>query len=224
MMITVYGRRCCGLVLAAVALLLTAMHGAAEPAATALVSTITFTAFDTETTGLDSSRQHIVEIGAVRFRHEEILMERSWLINPARHIPFGVQRIHGITDAMVKDAPEFPGAFVQFTNFIGATVLLAHNARFDVSFISADARAHGLKPPSNPVIDTLPLFRKWFPEAPSHSISSLVEYLHIRKGRFHRATDDSRYIVLIIDRFLDSHPDATYASMVRDANGVMHFK
>ncbi len=186
------------------------------------VSNVTFVAFDLETTGLSPSNDRIVEIGAVKFRNGKVVEQKSWLVNPGRGIPWLVQQVHGITDDMVKDAPDFATVYKEFSEFIEGSVLMAHNARFDVSFLSAEIQRAGLPLPPNKVVDTLKLFRRWFPEAPSYSLSDIVDYAAIDPGVFHRAMEDSVYLVLLFQKGLEQRPEVTYLRDVfAEAGGTL---
>jgi len=150
----------------------------------------TFAAFDTETTGLQPGFHQLVEIGAVKFKGDEILDEFHSLINPERDIPPEVIAIHGITHDMVHHAPYASEVVPKFIEFAGDAFLLAHNAPFDESFISFNLQnINGVKP-ENPIYDTLILTRKLFPELVSHSLRSLAEHLDITDIPAHRSIPD----------------------------------
>lgn len=188
------------------------------------ISNVTFVAFDLETTGLSPSNDRIVEIGAVKFKDGKIVAQKSWLVNPGRSIPWLVQQVHGITDDMVKDAPTFAEVYQEFSEFIEGSVLMAHNARFDVSFLAAEIKRAGFPLPSNKVIDTLKLFRRWFPEAPSYSLSDIVEYVAVEPGVFHRALEDSAYLFYIFQEGLRSRPEVAYLKDVyTEAGGPLNW-
>jgi DNA polymerase-3 subunit alpha (Gram-positive type) len=190
----------------------------------ASISEVTFVAFDTETTGFGSAKNRIVEIGAVKFRSGKVVAEKSWLINPERDIPYWAENVHGISAEMIKDSPTFAEMYPEFLEFIGNTVLLAHNAHFDVDFMASSIRRAGEPLPENPVLDSLRLFSTWYPDAPSHSLEPLSAYLELEGDTYHRATDDSRYIFLIMDKWLDGKWNTyTYGELLEDATKVLHF-
>lgn len=173
-------------------LILTASPSSAEP-----LTNITFVAFDLETTGFSAEFDRIIEIGAVKFRNGKVLKSRSWLINPGVPITADSQHIHGIMEEMVADSPSFREVFPQFAGFIKGAVLLAHNADFDVRFISAELERNNMSAPENIVLDTLRLARVWLPDAGSYNVERLVKYLGIPAGSFHRALADSQYVTAI---------------------------
>lgn len=151
-----------------------------------------FVAFDTETTGFSSKKDRIIEIGAVKFRGKQILATASWLINPQGPIhPRAVER-HGITEEMTAAAPLFAEVWPQFRAFCGDdALLLAHNASFDIRFLRAELQRAGFEIPAWQVLDTLPLFRKWYPDAPRHALDALVEYCEVPCAVRHRAGADA---------------------------------
>jgi DNA polymerase III epsilon subunit family exonuclease len=149
-----------------------------------------FVALDTETTGLQPGFHQLVEIGAIKFRGDEVLDEYQTLINPERDIPEEVVQIHGIRSDMVADAPRAPEVIPALIEFIGDAPLLAHNAPFDESFISFNLQSIGAEQPENPIYDTLIMTRKLFPELRSHSLANLAVYLDIDEMPAHRAIAD----------------------------------
>ncbi|MFO7871579.1 MAG: 3'-5' exonuclease [Kiritimatiellia bacterium] len=186
---------------------------------------ITFAAFDTETTGFSPRSARIVEIAAVKFRGGNILESRSWLINPGIPIPESSRRVHGISDKMVADAPGFGAVFPEFIEFTEGAVLLAHNAGFDVRFLRAEIERAGLRPPANEVLDTLRLFRGWFPEAEAHNLRALVEHLGVKAASFHRALADASYLAEIFTRGVSALPEQpSLKELEESAGGAMTFK
>ncbi len=188
--------------------------------ATPLAGT-TFVAFDTETTGFSPTSERIIEMGAVKYRDGKVIASAHWLIHPG--IPINNSSVHHITDEMVSGHPPFVDTYKAFVRFVGDSVLLAHNASFDVRFMQAEIERNHLEPLPNPVIDSLALFRKWYPAAPSHKLGALAEQLGIPTGSQHRAEDDSRTLLLIFDRGLKQHPDLTFEQLRAEAHGFYFF-
>ena len=193
------------LILSVAAALLAAGTWAGPPPDRPLAE-VAFVAFDTETTGFGPSRQRIVELGAVRMERGQIGAGKSWLIDPGIPIPWHASRVHGIEDADVADAPPFETVYRAFLAFAGDAVLLAHNASFDVGFMRAEMERAGIAPEERTVIDSLQLFRNWFPEAPGHSIGELADYLQIDTGTLHRAETDSELVLRILKRGIEQQP------------------
>jgi len=194
-----------------------------EPTADTPLETVTFVVFDTETTGFDPSEDRILEIGAVKFRSNEVVAVTNWIMNPQRDIPYWAYRVHRIGWRMVTNQPPFKTIYPQFADFIKDSVLLAHNARFDVDFIAAELKRAGLKPPPEPVLDSLPLFRHWFPEVGDHTLEGLATYLGLDTGGYHRALADSIYVQRIIAKRAEMpDPPKTYGNL-RDAAELLKF-
>ena len=147
--------------------------------------------FDLETTGLSTENDQVVEISALKVTCGEITDEFSTLVDPGMHIPYQASCINGITDDMVKDAPDMEHALKDFISFIGNSVLVGHNIkRFDLGFIQRDAVRFFGKPIGNDYVDTLSLSRKYLPDLCSHSLGSLADHYNISYEGAHRALAD----------------------------------
>jgi DNA polymerase III epsilon subunit family exonuclease len=194
------------------------------------LTNVTFVAFDVETTGLSARSGRVVEIAAVKFRNGQILATRNWLVNPGVPIPANARRIHGITDAMVAGKPAFGEVFPEFAEFVGDSVLLAHNATFDVRFMAAELARHELAGPGNKVIDTLGLARAWFPDARRHTLKHLVAHLTLKQPAtdgqgLHRAGTDAFYVQALFLAGLRKRPGlTTLADLVRAAGDTLTLK
>ncbi len=184
------------------------------------VTETVFVAFDTETTGFSPKKERLVEIGAVKFRGDgTVLASTNWLVNPERAIPYYATHVHGITTEMAAEAPAFKDVWPEFEAFCGDAVLLAHNATFDVGFLKAELNRAEIPPPALLVGDTLPLFRKWFPRAPSHSLEKLTAYLGVLGDTYHRAEADAFHIVNIFKIGMKRRSTMTLRQLEHDANG-----
>lgn len=157
------------------------------------ISTLDFVAFDTETTGLSPSSEGLVELAAVRFDLLTGAKEYfQTFVNPRKPIPPQVSRIHGITDDMVFTAPTIDQVLPSFFRFIEGAVPVAHNAPFDIGFISLHAMRSGLTAPDMPILDSCMFSRRIFLEQPSHRLGALAEAFGIPTGTAHRALDDAK--------------------------------
>lgn len=157
------------------------------------ISTLDFVAFDTETTGLSPSAEGLVEVAAVRFSLLHGPKEYfQTFVNPRKPIPPQATRIHGITDEMVFEAPAIEQVLPSFFRFIEGAVPVAHNAPFDIGFISLHAIRSGLTPPDMPILDSCMFSRRIFLEQPSHRLGALAEAFGIPTGTAHRALDDAK--------------------------------
>ena len=152
-----------------------------------------FTVLDFETTGLDSRQDRICEIGAVRLSASGAeTASLDLLVNPGLPIRPEASRINGITDEMVKDARPAEEALPELLAFLGDSVIVAHNASFDLGFLKAAAERAGLSAPPNRVADTRDLAREAFPGLPSYALQNLARSFGLSTGNAHRACDDAR--------------------------------
>lgn len=153
------------------------------------LSTSRLVVFDTETTGLSATDDHVIEIAAVAVR-DGVESERfEALIDPGVPIPEEVSAIHGITNDMVRGQPGFREVAARFLEFSGSDILAAHNAPYDVSMMIVPTRAAGLIPAGNPVLDTCRLARKLIP-SPRYSLGALAKTLGLEMPVAHRAMAD----------------------------------
>ncbi len=158
------------------------------------LSNTLFVAFDLETTGFRPKEERIVEIGAVRFRGTTVITATNWLVNPKRPMPPIAARVHGISDAMVADAPDIGVVLPAFMAFADGAPLVAHNATFDTEFIAAESVRCKTPPPTNRVIDSLVLARLCFPLSPSYRLEDLTRELGLGTTGHHRALADAAYV------------------------------
>ena len=146
--------------------------------------------FDIETTGLDSRRDLITEIGAVVLKNGEITEKFSTFADPERPLTREITELTGITDQMLEGAPSQAEALNSFLDFVGDRPLAAHNAEFDLGFIAAGCRRMG-RPFSPTSIDTLILAQNLLPDLPRHKLDMVAERLDLPAFHHHRAYDDA---------------------------------
>ncbi len=173
----------------------------------ALIET-TFVVVDLETTGGSHRESAITEIGAVKIKGGEIIGEFQTLVNPESPIPAFITVLTGITDAMVIEAPTIGEALFSFLEFVGSsneTVLIAHNAPFDVGFLRAAAEKCGVSWPSFQVIDTAKIARYVVTrdEAPNCKLATLAQFFGAQTNPDHRALSDARATVDVFHGILD---------------------
>jgi DNA polymerase-3 subunit alpha (Gram-positive type) len=157
----------------------------------------TFVIFDIETTGLSCSNNKIIEIGAVKIEQGKVVDNFSKFIDPEISIPYRIVELTGITDEMTKGAEKIDTVLKEFISFIGDSIVVAHNANFDVSFIKKNCSDLGLEF-SNGVMDTIPLAKYVLPELKRYKLDSIAKYLKINMGSHHRAIDDARTTTTIL--------------------------
>ena len=149
-----------------------------------------FVAFDIETTGLDKKEDAIIEIGAVKIKNGEIIDKFDTFVDPERYVSYDITQLTGISNEMVVGQPTIDIALMKFKEFIGNSVLIAHNAQFDMSFIRNNAVKLGIKI-SNRYVDTLMLSRAMLPELKKHTLDHVAQYMKINQIAHHRADDDA---------------------------------
>lgn len=151
---------------------------------------------DTETTGLDYTREKIIEFAAVRLENGKIKAEFQTLINPEQHIRKSSMAIHGISEEMVKDAPTEAEILPEILEFIGDYPIVAHNAIFDYSFLneaSLRVTGNGL---CNERIDTQQMFKEVYPDLESHGLEALTRKFNVEFTKHHRAMADTMGLAL----------------------------
>ena len=160
-----------------------------------------FVAFDIETTGLNAMNDRMTEIGAVIFSGGEIKEVFNTFVDPKMHIPPDITQLTGIRDSDVAGAPDEREAMEKFIAFIGERPIIAHNAHFDVGFMSAAANRQGLK--FSPVfLDTLALSQALLPELKRFKLDIVSNHLGLPQFNHHRASDDAMVVARMMGKFL----------------------
>jgi len=152
---------------------------------------------DVETTGLDHTREKIIEFAGLKLVNGEIVEEFETLINPEQHIRYSSINIHGITEDMVVDAPKTAEILPRILEFIGDYPIVAHNAIFDFNFINETALAVNGEGIKNHYFDSQQMFREICPEEKSHGLDALLRRFDIsEQGTKHRAMADAKGLAL----------------------------
>ncbi|MBS3680014.1 PolC-type DNA polymerase III [Ornithinibacillus massiliensis] len=151
----------------------------------------TYVVFDVETTGLSAVYDTIIELAAVKIHQGEIVDRFESFANPHHPLSQTTIDLTGITDDMVKNAPEINDVLRDFYNWSGDAVFVAHNASFDIGFLNQGYNKIGYDKVTNPVIDTLELARFLFPELKNHRLNTLCKHLDIELTQHHRAIYDA---------------------------------
>ena len=149
-----------------------------------------FVCFDIETTGLKVDREAITEIGAVVLRNGEICERFQTFVNPNRRLTPEIIGLTGITDDMLKDAPQLKQALTDFLKFVNGRPLAAHNAEFDIGFIRAGCKKVGLDFQST-YVDSLILAQNLLPDLHKYKLDIVAEALDLPAFNHHRASDDA---------------------------------
>ncbi len=180
-----------------------------------------FVVFDLETTGAKTPPCRITEIGAYRVRNSEITEEFQTLVNPETPIPMFISQLTGITDRMVKNAPKFFEVAADFLDFIGDSVLVAHNAHFDMRFLNHEiGKIFEDYRVGNPHLCTVQLSRKLLPNIENHRLNTVADYYSIALINHHRASDDAHATAHIFVNLLE----ALHNMGVKDLETARKFK
>jgi DNA polymerase-3 subunit epsilon len=160
---------------------------------------------DVETTGWLPAEAAITEIGAVRLNGGELTGEFSTLVRPGSPIPAEICELTGITDAMVRRAPPARAALQAFLAFANGCLFVAHNAAFDLGFLTAACAAAGLGWPATATIDTAVLARLLLTpdDVPDCRLATLADYFRTRTVPCHRALADAKATADVLAGLLD---------------------
>ena len=163
----------------------------------------TYVVFDLETTGLSQTYDKIIEIAAHKVRGGTIVDAFEVFVNPEMEITSKITELTSITNDMVADARTIKDVLPEFLEFCKDSILVAHNAKFDVGMIYRDMKLLGIPPYEFPVIDTLNLFRAgYYNEVKGFGLKYLSKYFKIKQEHHHRATDDTRVTALCFIQML----------------------
>ncbi len=160
-----------------------------------------YVVFDIETTGFSPVKNRIIEIGAVKVNGGVIADRFSSYVNPKEPIPFEITNLTSITDEAVMDAPTIEEVLPQFLDFCEGSVLVAHNAGFDMSFIKENCRRLGYER-SFSYVDTLGLSRALLTEQSKHTLDAVAKTLGVSLENHHRAVDDAECTAEIFLHFI----------------------
>ncbi|KGX88600.1 PolC-type DNA polymerase III [Pontibacillus marinus] len=150
-----------------------------------------YVVFDVETTGLSAIYDTIIELAAVKIKEGEIIDRFESFANPHEPLSQTTTDLTGITDDMVKDAPDPDEVLKDFYEWMGDSILVAHNASFDMGFLNTGLKKIGYGKSTNPVIDTLELARLLVPSLKNHRLNTLCKYFDIELTQHHRAIYDA---------------------------------
>ena len=162
----------------------------------------TYCVFDLETTGLSYRTEKITEIGIMKIKNGEVIDTFSCFVNPEKHIPEKVTEVTNITDDMVKDAETIEQVLPKVLEFFGDSVLVAHNADFDIGFLKHNAKILGYEL-NNTYLDTLKLAKMLFPNYKKYKLGIIAENLGIKVEVAHRALDDVDTTVKVFNVMID---------------------
>ncbi|MDP4083070.1 MAG: PolC-type DNA polymerase III [Bacillota bacterium] len=156
-----------------------------------LLADDTYVVFDVETTGLSAVYNTIIELAAVMVKNGEVIDRFESFANPHHRLSATTINLTGITDDLVENAPEVSEVLERFYKWAGDSILVAHNATFDMGFLNVGYKKMGLEKAKNPVIDTLELGRFLYPQLKNHRLNTLAKKFDIELTQHHRAIYDA---------------------------------
>ena len=162
-----------------------------------------FTAIYTETTSLTPNTGRIIEIGAIKFTKDKVLGSWCGIFNPNQKLSPFITNLTHITQQMVNFSDYIDVHLPDFLSFIKDTVLIAHNAQFDINFLKAECEKSNLPVIKNQVADTLKLSRIIFPDFARYRLDFLADMFSIDKGSSHRAYDDAKVCMQLFKICMD---------------------
>jgi DNA polymerase III epsilon subunit family exonuclease len=175
-----------------------------EPSASTSLRDLEFVVLDVEAAHERKMPARIIEIGAYRVRGGEVLDEFETLINPETSVPKFLANLTGISDEMLTSAPRFAEIACSFLDFIGDSVLVAHNANFDLPLLNREINrvfaGHRLR---NAHLCTVDLARRLVPQLDSHRLDAVTAYFQVDIPRRHRAADDALATARVFLHLLD---------------------
>jgi DNA polymerase III subunit epsilon len=164
-----------------------------------------FTVVDVETTGWAPDEAGITEIGAVRVHEGRVVAEFGSLVNPGTPVPPAITELTGISDQMLASAPPVAAVLPGLLAFAQGSVLAAHNAPFDLRFLTAACTGMGRDWPGFEVLDTVRLARHLMAtpqEVPDRKLATLASFFGTPVRPSHRALDDARATAAVLGRLL----------------------
>lgn len=161
-----------------------------------------FSVVDVETTGLTARHNNIIEIGIIKVSNLKIVDKFQSLINPAKNIPYFITQLTGITDDDVYNAPMFDEIAEELKEFIGDSILTAHNFSFDYSFLKREFENAHSDPLKNLQLCTLKVARRMYPMLKSKSLGSVCYHLKVKNKNAHRALDDAEVTAKILIKMI----------------------
>ena len=173
------------------------------------LSEATYVVFDVETTGLSAIYNDLIQVAASKMYKGNIIAEFDEFINPGHPLSAFTTELTGITDDHVKNAKPLVQVLKEFQEFCKDTVLVAHNASFDVGFMNANYERHGLPKITQPVIDTLEFARNLYPEYKRHGLGALTKRFGVALEHHHMANYDAeatgRLLFIFIKEVAEKH-------------------
>lgn len=186
---------------------------------TGAIEDTTFVVFDLETFGLNSHKNEIIEIGAIKLKGTRIVDTFSSFVNPNKIIPKKISELTHITQDMVDNAPTIEDVLPKFLEFTKDAVMVAHNSAFDMGFIRRDAKKYMGIDYKPPIIDTLQMARDLYPDLKGYNLDRLNKIFKLSLENHHRAIDDAQSTAKLFIMFLEKYIENGVVN-VEDMNGA----
>ena len=186
---------------------------------TGAIEDTTFVVFDLETFGLNSHKNEIIEIGAIKLKGTRIVDTFSSFVNPNKIIPKRISELTHITQDMVDNAPAIEDVLPKFLEFTKDAVMVAHNSAFDMGFIRRDAKKYMGIDYKPPIIDTLQMARDLYPDLKGYNLDRLNKIFKLSLENHHRAIDDAQSTAKLFIMFLEKYIENGVVN-VEDMNGA----
>lgn len=168
-----------------------------------LLESLKFCVIDLETTGGNPETEKIIEVGMIKIENRKITEERSFLINPQKDIPDFVQKLTGIRKADVEHSPKIEEVIDEIVQFIGDSILVAHNTSFDIPFLNGVLKNLQRPTMDNKVICTNIMTKYLIPDIMSSNLQYMSQIFNITHSKAHRAIEDARATAYLLLKYLE---------------------
>jgi DNA polymerase-3 subunit epsilon len=183
------------------------MSNKKDPVNNDLINKLSFCVFDLETTGGNHDTDRIIEIGMVKITNMQIVDEKTFLIRPDVAIPEFIQKLTTITPQDVKNSPRIEEIIDLILEFMGDSILVAHNTSFDIPFFNAVLKRIGHQPLKNPSLCTNLMTKYMIPNLLNTNLNYMSKIFRIKHRKAHRALDDARATAELLLTYLKIYKD-----------------
>jgi DNA polymerase-3 subunit alpha (Gram-positive type) len=167
------------------------------------IDSLDYVILDIETTGLEPTQDEITEIGALKAKGKELQNIYSTLIRPLKPISPEITRLTGIDNDMVKDSPYAQEILPRFCEYIDTSILVAHNAEFDLGFIKHYLQKYNKLEINNTIVCTVKIGRFLLPNLPNHKLHTIALHFGFKVENRHRAIGDAELTFQVWTKFID---------------------
>ncbi len=168
-----------------------------------LLSSLNFCVIDLETTGGNPEVDRIIEIGMVKIDNLKLTEEQNYLVNPEKEIPEFIQKLTGIKGADVAHSPKIEEIIDEIVQFIGDSILVAHNTSFDIPFLNGTLKKLGRPTLENKVICTNIMTKYLIPDIMSSNLTYMSQIFNIEHSHAHRASEDAKATGRLLLKYME---------------------